>query len=149
MKGKFLSKCLILGILLFSLLLTGCSGGDDAAEDTQASVPKVYSNLTLQVSPDTNPNLNIALTKGALIQMSAHGFTPKAKFRVYLGATGTDYKDPVATGKTDAEGKTTTFFSIPQQWDDGQPITQDELLIMVESGEGGESLTLKIGYLNE
>ena len=149
MKRIFLSKWFILGVLLFSLLLTACSGGDEAADDTQTPAPKVYSNLTLQVSPETSPDINIAVTKGALIRMSAHGFTPEAKFRVYLGATGTDYKDPAATGKTNSEGKTTTIFNIPQQWDDGQPVTQDELLIIIESGEGGESVTLKIGYIYE
>ncbi len=150
MKRISLSKWLVPGILLLSILLTSCSGGIGTTAETQTPAePEVYNNLTLLISPNSDPDPNVAVTKGALIRMSAQGFTPEARFRVFLGATGTDYKDPAATGKTDAEGKTTTIFNIPQQWDDGQPLTQNELLIIIEVGEGDESLTLKISYINE
>jgi len=137
-------------ILLFSLLLAACSGRNSTADEAPAPAePEVYSNLSLNITPDTQLDRPITVSKGAMIRVSAQEFIPEAKFRIYLGAPGTDYKDPAATGKTDAEGKTTTIFNIPQKWDDGQPVTQDELLIIVESGEGEVSLTLKIGYINE
>jgi hypothetical protein len=129
-----------------SLLLTGCFKISSPYQDETPAQPRVYESLQLEITPDFEMSEPVAVKQGGFIHITAEGFPPDAPLRVFLGSPGTEYKDPAATGKFDSEGKTSAIFSIPRKWDDGQPLTQEELLIIVESGEGGESVTFMIGY---
>lgn len=138
--------------LAFSLLLSACVGSSPNVGEPSSSEVQVYDNLTLKITPGMELTRPIAVSEGAMIRISAKELTPEVRFRMFLGAPGTDYKDPAATGKTDAEGKTSTIFTIPEVWDDGQPITQDKLLLIAEWGDdesGVESVTVEIGYILE
>jgi hypothetical protein len=143
------SISIILILLLSSLMFSACSSGSSSIGEPVANETQVFSSLTLKISPETKLSHPIAVSKGAMIRISAQGFPPEVRFRMFLGAPGTDYRDPAATGKTDAEGKTTTIFNIPENWDDGQPITQDKLLLIAEWGDDGDSLSLEIEYIND
>jgi len=138
--------------LLFALILASCGSG---SSDTDAYSPpeiQVYESLTLKITPGMQLSKPIAVAEGAMIHISANELTPEVRFRMFLGSPGTGYKDPAATVKTDAEGKTSTIFTIPKTWDDGQPITQDKLLLIAEWGNdeiGIESVTVEIGYILE
>lgn len=126
--------------------LTACA--NQSAQNVETPQPTIYDNLRLKVSPETSLSERIYVREGALIHVIAEDFTPNTRLQVFLGAPGTPYKDPAATGSLDAEGKTSAVFSIPKTWDDGKPVTQDELLIIVEAADGEERVTLKIGYLS-
>ena len=152
MKKKFGSPGIISVMLLLALTLSACAA--NAANNEKSAEPEVqvFNSLTLKITPGMELTQPIAVTEGALIRISAKGLTPEVRFRMFLGSPGTEYKDPAATGKTDAEGKTSTIFTIPRQWDDGQPVTQDQLLLIAEWGDdetGIESVTVEIGYILE
>jgi hypothetical protein len=152
MKKKNTSRWSILVVLLLFLLLSACANNAANTGKPAESEVKVYNSLTLKITPGLELTHPIAVTEGALIRISAQGLTPEVRFRMYLGSPGTEYKDPAGTGKTDAEGKTSTIFTIPRQWDDGQPITQEELLLIAEWGNDGtviDSVTVQIGYILE
>ena len=145
------SKWMIIIVLLFTLSLSACAVDSANTEKTDQSEMKIYDSLTLKITPGMALSQPIAVTEGAMIRISAQGLTPEVRFRMFIGSPGTEYKDPAATGKTDAEGKTSTIFTIPQKWDDGQPVTQDELLLIAEWGDDDviDSVTVQIGYILE
>lgn len=151
MSRKISPKWILLIALLFSVVLSACAEGSTNTEESDQPEVQVYNSLTLKITPGMKLSQPIAVTKGALIRISAQGLAPDVRFRMFLGSPGTEYKDPAATGKTDAEGKTSTIFTIPQKWDDGQPVTQDELLLIAEWGDDEviDSVTVQIGYLLE
>lgn len=137
---------LLIGLILFT---GGCAGEPTAASPTATPTPQVYSSLRLNITPETQLKNPIAIRKGGLVSIFAEGFPPDQRLRVFLGAPGSERKDPAATVRLDAEGKTQAVFAIPQRWDDGTPLTEDRLLIIVEWGGTPESLVLEIGYLDE
>lgn len=138
--------------LLISLLLSACAGASPSSEKADPNEVQIYDSLTLKITPGMELSKPIAVTQGAMVRISVKELVPEVRFRMFLGSPGTDYKDPAATGKTDAEGKTSTIFTIPRNWDDGQPITQDKLLLIAEWGDDEsniESITIEIGYILE
>lgn len=139
-------SALLLHMLVFALALSACAGG--GSEEMEKFEAQVYDSLTLKITPGMELTQPIAVTQGALIRISVKELTPEVRFHMFLGSPGTEYKDPVASGKTDTEGKTGAIFNIPQKWDDGQPITQDRLLLIAEWGDdAADSVTVEIGYI--
>jgi hypothetical protein len=148
MKSKVLLKWLKISIGVFLLVLPACSPTGSAEKSTPSPQPTIFNDLRLKISPDTQLVHPIAVKKGAMIHIAAEGFTPNEILHIYLSSPGTEYKDPVASSKLNDEGRTTAIFAIPKNWDDGNPVAQNELLIIAEGG-AGKSVTLKIGYINE
>jgi hypothetical protein len=61
-----------------------------------------------------------------------------------LPVKGTDLE--IARGVTDAGGRLTLSFEMPEEWSNGKPVTQNHLLLEVSTSDGKVHQSIDVVY---
>jgi hypothetical protein len=75
-------------------------------------------------------------------------FPANTGIEAFLGQPDGSANLLVASGQTNANGAAQLDFDMPQVWQDGSPIIEQELLLVVRSADGGFSQSATIQYIH-
>lgn len=81
----------------------------------------------------------------AVVNLS--GFPASKDVSVYLGLPGNPADLKVAGGATKADGSARLTFGMPDEWSNGKPITQDNLVLQVRVTDGSASMNIPLVYI--
>jgi uncharacterized protein YraI len=85
---------------------------------------------------------------GRLATINLGRFPADTQIEALLGQPGESANLLVATGQTNADGAAQLDFSLPVEWQDGSPLTEQELLLVVRSLDGSFSQSATIQYIH-
>jgi len=106
------------------------------------------SNLPVVAGPRPRIVLsNLTVRSGMSIQVNADGFLSNQELLVTLGVPGVAGGLAVARGKTDAKGVAQLIFAMPALWADGSPITESNLVLVVNNLDWSISQSVNLQYL--
>jgi uncharacterized protein YraI len=75
-------------------------------------------------------------------------FPANTQIEAFLGRSGESANLLVASGQTNANGAAQLDFSLPEEWRDGSPLSEQELLLVVRSLDGSFSQSATIQYVH-
>jgi hypothetical protein len=75
-------------------------------------------------------------------------FPANTQIEAFLGRSGESANLLVANGQTNANGVAQLDFSLPNQWRDGSPLSEQELLLVVHCLDGSYSQSATIQYIH-
>jgi hypothetical protein len=75
-------------------------------------------------------------------------FPANTQIEARLGRSGESASLLVASGQTNANGAAQLEFSLPNQWQDGSPLSEQELLLVVRSLDSSYSQSATIQYIH-
>jgi hypothetical protein len=75
-------------------------------------------------------------------------FPANTQIEALLGPAGGGANLQVARGQTNANGAAQLEFSLPEAWQDGTPLSEEELLLVVRSLDGSFSQSATIQYIH-
>jgi uncharacterized protein YraI len=75
-------------------------------------------------------------------------FPANMPIEAFLGQPGGSANLLVASGQTNANGAAQLDFSLPEEWQDGSPLSEQELLLVVRSVDGSFSQSVIIQYIH-
>ncbi|MEJ2597082.1 MAG: hypothetical protein P8Z00_02045, partial [Anaerolineales bacterium] len=73
-------------------------------------------------------------------------FPANTQVKAWLGLPGERANLLVASGQTNANGSAQLDFVMPDEWSDGSPLSEQELLLVVRSTDGSYSQSATIYY---
>jgi uncharacterized protein YraI len=75
-------------------------------------------------------------------------FPAATQIEAFLGRSGESANMLVASGQTNATGAAQLDFNVPDEWQDGAPLSEQELLLVVRSVDGDFSQSATIEYIH-
>lgn len=142
MKREKLLKRLLLGMLALSLGLTGC--GETSEPAVAQSAP---ARVSIDVRPDGEVEEAVLVRTGTLVAVRFIGFEPSLLMSLKLTSPSSATSDPMATGRLNDNGNGQLTFFVPAEWDNGEPVREQELILLIRSADG--TVEMKVDLQNQ
>lgn len=127
--GWVFSAYILTDLSLASLPVSEASGGPDGSS-----------------RPEPKNQVLVSIENGlAVVDLS--GFPASKEISVRLGRPGNPADLKVAAGTTSAEGSARLTFSMPDEWSNGKPITQDNFILQVRTTDGSANTIIPLVYI--